>query len=410
MKRSTLLPAARMAVAFVLACATTSLFAQEAEPLRAWVAARGNQRALLVGVTHAHASVDSGPYDQEIVFPALQMANVALIEEYQKEDAENFGKALLDDCAKSLPLRWERIEPEWNAMRKEFGRHGIEVGIGSDLVNKSFFWINSHLNELSSRATRKLLYSADGEFPDERLEREASRISMSDKLLADIRAHRRPRRMELDGLEVQNAAYCRASLEEREAYMVDRLRTMRRELVVKEFAREHPSASLQRDPIVMSKLLGTVLACVDAAPPCTGDFVDSDTDVSADERFKGAPPSLNTPLRFLIVERNRLWMSTILQAISAHGRAFIEVGAVHLPALRYGDRIEHGLIDLLRQEGFTVRQVRTLSDIQNYFDTPGLSGASEDSAKNGLRSSTDAPTPRLSSATPGHTTHSSSAP
>lgn len=63
--------------------------------------------------------------------------------------------------------------------------------------------------------------------------------------------------------------------------------------------------------------------------------------------------------KFLLVERNKLWLEKVKENSTKHDIIFYAFGALHFPDNSFGP----GLINLLKAEGFSVKLIRTLDDV-----------------------------------------------
>lgn len=71
--------------------------------------------------------------------------------------------------------------------------------------------------------------------------------------------------------------------------------------------------------------------------------------------------------RFVLFNRNQIWLSKIIQMSSEPGIPFYAFGAAHFTANKFGP----GLISLLRQAGFEISLIKSLSDLPpNFMSRP----------------------------------------
>jgi hypothetical protein len=120
--------------------------------------------------------------------------------------------------------------------------------------------------------------------------------------------------------------------------------------------------------VLAGEVTNETVRCVDRAVPCAVDQISPGEQLLQDKGW-GYSYSTGT-FEILIKKRTGAWLPLIVKTISEHRRSFVIVGALHLPDLRVGGRVEPGLISLLRQQGFSVTRIGDASDISATFLSP----------------------------------------
>jgi hypothetical protein len=170
----------------------------------------------------------------------------------------------------------------------------------------------------------------------------------------------------LDKLVDRRTHFCSASAADRADFVADKVLQVSRLLRLKQ---SDPSyTSLAKLAVVVGESINETIRCVDQAVPCAIDQV-SPADQILENQGWAMHYSSGT-FEIMIKQRTRAWVPVIAKTISEHRRSFVIVGALHLPDLRVGKRVEPGLISLLRQQGFSVTRIDGADDISATFLSP----------------------------------------
>ncbi|MGJ7915194.1 TraB/GumN family protein [Massilia sp. LXY-6] len=170
----------------------------------------------------------------------------------------------------------------------------------------------------------------------------------------------------LDTLSDRRTQFCSASAADRADFVADKALQVSRLLRLQ-----------QSDPLYVSRgklavaageVTDETVRCVDRPVPCAIDPVSPGDQILQDKGLK-TNLSLGT-FEIMIKQRTHAWVPLIAKTISEHHRTFVIVGALHLPDLRVGNRVEPGLISLLRRQGFSVTSIGGASDISATFLSP----------------------------------------
>jgi hypothetical protein len=119
-----------------------------------------------------------------------------------------------------------------------------------------------------------------------------------------------------------------------------------------------------------------ILSCVDKKPLCP-----SPGEAPSKHQEFLASVGLMMPMdqsmfEMMISVKNRVWLEHIERSSSAHRRTFVVVGSMHLPSFGTPGRTNPGMLDLLREHGYTVSPVRRYEDLAPY-----LNGSNQSLAK-----------------------------
>jgi hypothetical protein len=173
----------------------------------------------------------------------------------------------------------------------------------------------------------------------------------------------------LDSLKALRLQFCGASASVRHDYLADKVD--KTAALVRLKLADPGYVSLDGLNATAGRVLAAQVACVDRATPCRLDAPATDVRQLRQAGWMSAysPGTVELGLR----QRTRAWLPQIVQAIGANRRSFVIVGALHLPDLRVGDRVEPGLVTQLRGQGFSVTPIGSAADIATTFLSPSWS-------------------------------------
>lgn len=348
-----------MARATLLAVLIPTVSAAAATVPRAWLVTKGDAQAVLVGESHVGTPVEYDRYFDTVVKPSYAVADVAVMETYfgpeqTRNEAFERGAPCFND---PKGLRTPRLRLAFEELISATRANRIEVPNwleGWEVVPE-FLFTSIFLDGLANQSL--------GPAYDAAIEAQGG-LGIS----FILRGKGKPAKtiIGLDTLKDRRAHFCSASASDRADSVADHALKVARLLRLKEV---DPSfASFSKLAVVGGQALAETVGCVDRAVPCAIDQP-SPSDRLLLEKGRMFPYSPGT-FEISLKKRTRAWVPLISRTISEHRRSFVIVGALHLPDLRIGDRVEHGLISLLRQEGFKVTLIAGPSDIGATFLSP----------------------------------------
>lgn len=333
--------------------------AAEATLPRAWLVTKGDAQAVLVGESHVGTPVENDQYLDTVVKPSYAVADVAVMETYFGPDQmrnEAFERGVpCPDNPKGL--RTERLHRAFDALISATRANHLEVPnwLESWEILPEFHFTSIYLDSLTNKSL--------GPAYDAAIEAHGG-IGISFRLRGKNTGAKR--KIGLDTLKARRSHFCSASSEDRADFTADLVLKVARLLHLK---KSDPSyASLGMLSVVGGQFFAETIRCVDQAVPCSIDQVSPSRQVLLDKGW--TPPYSRGTFQISIKKRTRAWVPLIATTISSHRRSFIIVGSLHLPDLKAGERVEAGLITLLRQQGFSVTRINGAGDIRATFLSP----------------------------------------
>lgn len=337
--------------------------AESRNAARAWLVSKGEARAVLVGETHLKTAIEFNDYYEAIVKPSFLAADMAILEPYRDPrqiHAEMLHK--MTACSGELSDRsTERLQPAIDELIEVMRKNKLEAPnwlVSWQLMPEQL--MASHFLDLSSeKVAPSWLLNPSPASAAQYFTNGVSWQFKFDPKLAKTPAKLLP----LDSAASERLHFCSATAAERQDYLVEKVRklTMLGQLKLNG---EPPRATDEILKRVESQFM-RIIACVDTKIPC-----------DLNEENESVEFKYLRPLGFVVhlddgnysislKKRTHAWVPIIKQAIEDHNKTFVLVGAMHLPDLRVNDRIEPGLISLLRKEGFTIRPIDTVDDIKS---------------------------------------------
>jgi hypothetical protein len=326
---------------------------------RAWLVAKGDAQAVLVGESHVGTPVEYDDYFRTVVKPSYAIADVAVMETYfgpEQTRNESFerGAACFDD---PMGKRTPRVRLAFDTLITATHENGLEVPNwleGWELVPQFLF---------TSLYFPSFTHHTLGPAYDAAIEAKAG-LGISFRLRGKGKLTKKT--IGLDRLKDWRTHFCSAGAGDRADFVADQTLKLARLLRLKQ---SDPSyTSLGKLSYVGGQIFADRIRCIDQTVPCAID------DLSASDQIllqKGwLMPLSPGSFEIYIKKRTRTWVPLIVKTISAHHKSFIVVGALHLPDLRVGDHVEPGLISLLREQGFSVTRISSASDISANFLSP----------------------------------------
>lgn len=345
------------------AMALANVPAAAANKPRAWLVKKGDAQAVLVGESHFGTPSEDDRYFKTVVEPSHRVAEVAIMETYfgpdqRLNEAFEVGAPCFDQ-EKSAPT--ERIEFAFADLVRAVNANHLEMPIWLEdwKVVPDFFFISIYLDWLKIAAL--------GNSYDHAIEAQGG-PGISFRLRAASKVSKKNKG--LDTLKDRRDNFCNASIDERADYLADYVMQASSLLWLKQSDPSYTSVS--QLAILSGRLFEATLACVDREVPC--EFGKISVVEQTVLRGKGwIPPFSTGTFAILFKKRNQAWVPRIAKAVLDHRRSFIIVGSMHLPDLRVGNRVEPGLINLLRKQGFSVTSIGGVSDISATFLAPSWS-------------------------------------
>jgi hypothetical protein len=345
----------RYAVCAVLfATSLSTAVAAAATVPRAWLVSKGNAQAVLVGESHVGNPVENDRYFETVIKPSYAVAEVAVMETYFGPDQLRNGSfALGAPCFDDpMGLHTQRLHLAFDVLIRTTQESHLDVPNWLE----SWELVPQYLASTSlDNFTTASLGPAYGV---------AFATGVSFRLRGKGSASKKT--IGLDKLVDERTHFCSASAADRANFVADKALQVSRLLRLKQ---SDPSyTSLAKLAVVVGESINETIRCVDQAVPCAIDQVSPEEQILQDQGW--AMHYSSGTFEITIKQRTRAWVPLIAKTISEHRRSFVIVGALHLPDLRVGKRVEPGLISLLRQQGFSVTRIDGADDISATFLSP----------------------------------------
>jgi hypothetical protein len=340
--------------AAVFATLLSTATAAAATAPRAWLVSKGNAQAVLVGESHVGTPVENDRYFETVVKPSYAVAEVAVMETYFGPDQLRNGSFALGAPCFDDPkgLHTQRLHLAFDALIRATRESHLDVPNWLESWELAPEYLTSTLLDTFTTASLGPAYGV------------AIETGISFRLRGKGTISKKT--IGLDKLVDRRTHFCSASAADRAEFVADKALQVSRLLRLKQ---SDPSyISLGKLAVVAGEVTDETIRCVDRAAPCSIDSV-SPGDQILQEKGLETNYSSGT-FEIMIKQRTHAWVPLIAKAISEHHRSFVIVGALHLPDLRVGKRVEPGLISLLRQQGFSVTRIDGAGDISASFLSP----------------------------------------
>lgn len=326
---------------------------------RAWLVTKGDAQAVLVGESHLGTPVENDRYFDTVVKPSYAVADVAVMETYfgpEQTRNETFerGAPCFDD---PKGLRTQRLRLAFDALISATRDNHLDVPnwlegweIFPEFLFTSVFFDHFTTNSLGPSYNVALELQGG--------------LGISFRLYGKGTAAKKT--IGLDTFKDRRTHFCSASAGDRADFVADEALKVVGLLRLKQ---SDPSyASVGKLAVASGQAFAGTVRCVDQAVPCAIDQVSPSTRLLLDKGWmlSYSPGTFEISIK----KRTHAWLPLIVKTISEHRRSFVIVGALHLPDLRVRDRVEPGLISLLRQQGFSVTLIGGASDISSTFLSP----------------------------------------
>jgi hypothetical protein len=342
-----------------MSLSTVAVAAAAATVPRAWLVTKGDAQAVLVGESHIGTPVENDRYFDTVVKPSYAVAEVAVMETYfgpdqRRNEAFELGAPCFDD-PKGLHTRRLHLAVDALISATRDGHLDVPNWLESWEIVPQFLFASLHLDTFTIASL--------GPAYDAAIE---SQGGPGISLLLRGKGRLSKKTIGLDTLKDRRTHFCSASAVDRADYVADKVLQVSRLLRLKQ---SDPSyASFGKLSVTAGQSIDETLRCVDHAVPCVINQVSPSELLLRDKGWtiSYSPGSFEISIK----KRTRAWVPLIVKTISEHRRSFVIVGALHLPDLRVGDRVEPGLISLLRQQGFSVTPIGKASDISATFLSP----------------------------------------
>jgi hypothetical protein len=328
-------------------------------PPRAWLIAKGDAQAVLVGESHFGTPVEYDRYFETVVKPSYAVAEMAVMETYfgpdqMRNESFEISAPCVDD---PMGLHTPRLHLAFDTLINATRDNHLEVPNWlEDWEMLPEFTLTSVLLDSFTSASLGPRYDAAIE----------SQGGPGISLRLRGKGTAAKTIIGLDTLKDRRTHFCSASAGARADFVADRVLKVSRLLRLKQ---SNPSyTSLGKLAVLGGGVVNETVRCVDRAVPCAVDQISPSEQLLQDKGwvYSYSPGTFE----ILIKKRTAAWLPLIVKTISEHRRSFVIVGAQHLPDLRVGGRVEPGLISLLRQQGFSVTRIGDASDISATFLSP----------------------------------------
>lgn len=344
-----------LAMSLTIALPSAAVSASPATP-RAWLVTKGDAQAVLVGESHLPTPVERDSYHETVVRPSYAVADAAIMETYfgpdqMRNEAFERGAPCPGD---PRDRQTARLGPAFDALIAATRANGLPVPdwMANWQLMPEFLLTSIYLD--------RFVIDALGPAYDAALVRLGGGVSL--RLRANAQGG--PRTMlGLDSLKTLRLQFCAAGAGVRHDFLADKVDKTAAQLRLK--LADPGYASLTALTATAGRVLAAHVACVDRTTPCSLDAPSAD--VRELERAGWATAYSAGTVELSLRQRTRAWLPQIVRAIGAHRRSVVIVGALHLPDLRIGDRVEPGLVTQLRGQGFTVTPIAGAADIATFL-------------------------------------------
>lgn len=336
--------------------------AQAIEP-RAWLVSKGEMQAVLVAESHFGNRVENDAYFDDVVQPSYAVANAALMESTVE------GGRFYDDFRESnipCPLdpkdrRADRLGHAFKELISATRNNHLQVPVWMESwqVVPEYLFTSILLDDFMMRALGSGYQPAV-----------ISQLGLGVSYRLRESGHG-PSKRYLFALEDQKARreiFCHASASDRQDYLVAKLARASALLKLKH---SDPSfGTLHSLAIPLGESIQQTIRCVDKPTPCQFESLVTENQRLLDVGWM----ALNAgTYEIAIKQRTHAWVPLIAQALNRYRRSVIVVGAMHLPDLNVGGKVEPGLISMLREGGFSVTVITSADDIKSTYLAPTLS-------------------------------------
>ena len=325
---------------------------------RAWLVTKGAAQAVLVAESHFGTPVESDRYFDSVVEPSYIVADVAVMETY-------FGPN------QTLNETFERSAPCFNdpkGLRTPRLRRAFDALTSATRDNRLAMpnWLTEWeiLPEFifSALFDQFVIKSLGPSY--------SAAIEAQGGLGISFRLHNRDatgkKTIGLDTLKARRTHFCSSSPSVRADFVADEALVVAGLLRLKQTDPNY--VSVGKLAAAMGQVVAEIVHCVDQAVPCV--MEQGSPNVRLLQNSGWMPHFSPGTFEISLKKRTRAWVPVIVKAISEHRRSFVIVGALHLPDLNVGGRVEPGLITLLRQQGYSVTLIKDGRDISKTFLSP----------------------------------------
>jgi hypothetical protein len=341
-------------LAAVFATLLSTSAAAAATAPRAWLVSKGNTQAVLVGESHVGTPVENDHYFETVVKPSYAVAEVAVMETYFGPDQLRNGSFALGAPCFDDPkgLHTQRLHLAFDALIKATRDSHLDVPNWLESWALVPEYLTLTLLDTFTTASLGPAYDV------------VSETGISFRLRGTDTTSKKT--IGLDTLGDRRTHFCSASAADRADFVADKALQVSRLLRLKQS--DPLYGSLGKLAVVAGEVTDEKVRCVDRPTPCAIDPVSPGDQILQD---KGLETNYSSgTFEIMIKQRTHAWVPLIAKTISEHHRTFVIVGALHLPDLRVGTRVEPGLISLLRQQGFSVTSICGANDISATFLSP----------------------------------------
>lgn len=326
---------------------------------RAWLVTKGATQTVLVAESHLGTPVESDRYFDSVVKPSYAVADVAVMETYfgpSQTLNETFerGAPCFDD---PLGLRTPRLRRAFDALISATRDNRLDMPdwLKEWEILPEFIFTSTLFDQFAVKSLGPSYFAA---------------VEAQGGLGISFRLHGKDatakKTIGLDTLKDRRAHFCSSSASERADFVADEALVVARLLQLKQADPKY--ASVGKLAAAMGQVLAEIARCVDQAVPCAIEQASPDLRLLQNSGWMPyfSPGTFEISLK----KRTRAWVPVIIKTISEHRRSFVIVGALHLPDLKVGGRVELGLISLLRQQGYSVTVIKDARDISMTFLSP----------------------------------------
>lgn len=326
---------------------------------RAWLVTKGATQAVLVAESHFGTPVESDRYFDFVVKPSYEVADVAVMETYfgpSQTLNETFerGAPCFDD---PNGLHTPRLRLAFDALISATRDNRLDVPdwLKEWEILPNFIFTSALFDQLAINSLGPSYNAA---------------VEAQGGLGISFRLHSKgataKKTIGLDTLKDRRTHFCSSSPSERADFVADEALVVAGVLRLKQADPKY--VSVGKLAAAMGNVLADITRCVDRKVPCA--IESSSPDVRMLQNSGWMPYFSSGTFEISLKKRTRAWVPVIVKTLSEHRRSFVIVGALHLPDLKVGHRVEPGLISLLRQQGYSVTVIKDARDISTTFLSP----------------------------------------
>jgi hypothetical protein len=336
--------------------------AQSIEP-RAWLVSNGKMQAVLVAESHFGNRVENDAYFDDVVQPSYAVANAALMESTIESGRfyEDFRESNMPCLLNPKDRLTDHLGSAFEELISITRNNHLQVPIWMESWQTvpEYLFTSILLDDFMVRALgsgyQPAVITQLG-------------LGVSYRLRESTHGPSKRYLFALEDQKARREIFCHASASDRQDNLIAKIKRISALLRLKH---SDPSFStLHTLAIPLGESVQKMIECVDKPTPCRFDSLVIENQQLLDVGWM----ALNAGMyEIAIKQRTHAWVPLIAQALDQYRRTVIVVGAMHLPDLNVGGKVEPGLVSLLRNSGFSVTAITSAEDIKSTYLAPKFS-------------------------------------